>query len=122
MARKTLEQRHRGFNTGAFASASVPTTCPVCGETPAVAKGEKRHQVLAAHLIDEHRPDATCQRAHRSDAAPIWRLDWEGVVHQQPELFSPTFRTALVIFTHIGRHQAAWRAAHGGEASADVRR
>jgi hypothetical protein len=33
--------------------------------------------------------------------------------------FLPTFRTALVIFTKIGRHQAPCRAAQGGEARAD---
>jgi hypothetical protein len=44
MARKkTLEQSHRGFNTGAAPTAATPKACPVCGETPAVAKGEKRH-------------------------------------------------------------------------------
>jgi hypothetical protein len=51
MARKPLEQRHRGFNTGAVPSTSTPKACPVCGETPAVAKGEKRHQVLEAHIM-----------------------------------------------------------------------
>jgi hypothetical protein len=80
MARKSLEQRHRGFNTGAVASTSTPTTCPVCGDTPVVAKGEKRHQVLAAHL-EQHRPDAPCARAHRSDAEPTWRLDFDAIVH-----------------------------------------
>jgi hypothetical protein len=80
MARKTtLEQRHRGFNTGAFASASVPTTCPVCGETPAVAKGEKRHQVLEAHIIAQHRPDIACPREHRTGMPIEWKLDWDGV-------------------------------------------
>jgi hypothetical protein len=42
MARKkTLEQSHRGFNTGAAPTAATPTACQVCGETPAVAKGGK---------------------------------------------------------------------------------
>lgn len=88
MARKTtLEQRHRGFNTGAFASASVPTTCPVCGETPAVTKGEKRHQVLEVHIIAQHRPDIACPREHRTGMPIEWKLDWDGVVHQQPEMW-----------------------------------
>ena len=34
----------------------------------------------------------------------------------------PTFRTALVIFTNIGRHKAPYRAFQGGEAKVDVRR
>jgi hypothetical protein len=85
MARRLpVERTHRGFNTGAAASISTPTTCPVCGETPAVAKGEKRHQVLEAHLMAQHRPDVGCQRAHRSDGAPAWRLDWDAVLNQQP--------------------------------------
>jgi hypothetical protein len=54
MARRVAAQTHRGFNTGAVPSTSTPTACPVCGETPVVAKGEKRHQVLAAHL-EQHR-------------------------------------------------------------------
>jgi hypothetical protein len=88
MARRLpVERTHRGFNTGAAASTSTPTTCPVCGETPAVAKGEKRHQVLEAHIMTQHRPDAQCAREHRSDAAPTWKLDWDGVVHQQAGLF-----------------------------------
>jgi hypothetical protein len=84
MARKTLEQRHRSFNTGAFPSTSTPTTCPVCGESPDVAKGQKLAQVLEAHLIAQHRPAAPCQREHRSDGAPAWRLDWDAVLKQQP--------------------------------------
>ena len=87
MARKkSLEQTHRGFNTGAFASASVPEACPVCGETPAVAKGEKRHQVLAAH-IEQHKPDTPCARKHRSDAHVTWRLDFDAVLHQQAQIW-----------------------------------
>jgi hypothetical protein len=86
MARRVAAQTHRGFNTGAVASASTPTTCPVCGETPVVAKGQKRHQVMAAH-IEQHRPVDPCRREHRSDAAPAWKLDWDGVVHQQAGLF-----------------------------------
>jgi hypothetical protein len=57
MARRVAAQTHRGFNTGAVASAATLTTCPVCGETPAVAKGEKRHQVLEAHIMAQHRPE-----------------------------------------------------------------
>jgi hypothetical protein len=88
MARKkTLEQRHRGFNTQAHPSASTPTACPVCGETPAVAKGEKRHQVLEAHIMAQHRPDVAGRREHRSDAAPTWKLAWDGVIYQQPKIW-----------------------------------
>src|SRR5215213_7463324 len=86
MARKPLEQRHRGFNTGAVPSTSTPTTCPVCGETPVVAKGEERHQVLAAHL-EQHRPDALCPREHRSDAEATWRLDFDAVLHHTQALW-----------------------------------
>jgi hypothetical protein len=86
MARKSLERTHRGFNTQAHPSASTPTTCPVCGETPAVAKGEKPHQVLSAH-IEQHRPVDPCRREHRSDAAPAWRLDWDAVTQQQPRIW-----------------------------------
>jgi hypothetical protein len=35
----------------------------------------------------QHRPDVACQRAHRSDAAPAWRLDWDAVLKQQPVLW-----------------------------------
>jgi hypothetical protein len=87
MARKSLEQRHRGFNTGAAPTAATPTTCPVCGETPAVAKGEKRHQVLEAHLMAQHRPDDPCPREHRTDMPIDWKLDWDAVVHQQPRIW-----------------------------------
>jgi hypothetical protein len=88
MARqKTLEQKHKGFNTGSFASASVPTACPLCGETPAVAKGEKRHQVMEAHLIAKHRPAAPYRREHRSDATPAYRLDWDAVVQGQQSIW-----------------------------------
>jgi hypothetical protein len=87
MARRLpVERTHRGFNTGAAASASTPTTCPVCGETPAVAKGEKRHQVLEAH-IEQHRPGVACRREHRSDGAPAWRLDWDAVLKKQPMMW-----------------------------------
>jgi hypothetical protein len=65
---------HRGFNTGAVASAATPTTCPVCGETPAVAKGEKRHQALEAHIM-QHRPETPCPREHQTDMPISWRLD-----------------------------------------------
>jgi hypothetical protein len=65
--RKPLEQTHRGFNTQAHPSARNPTTCPTCGEMPAVGKGEKPHQVLEAHIIAQHRPDVACQREHRID-------------------------------------------------------
>jgi hypothetical protein len=82
--RKSLEQTHRGFNTGAFASASVPTACPVCGETPAVAKGQSRHQVLEAHLMGRHRPDDLCSHQHRSDIERQWKLDWDAVIHTTP--------------------------------------
>jgi hypothetical protein len=78
---------HRDFNTGAVASASTPTTCPVCGETPAVAKGQKGHQVLESHITTQHRPETTCAREHRSDAAPAWRLDFDAVLHQQPRIW-----------------------------------
>jgi hypothetical protein len=87
MARKPLEQRHRGFNTGAAHSTSTPTTCPVCGETPAVAKGEKRHEVMEAHLKSRHQPDGACQREHRTDWRPDWKLDWDAVLHQQAGIF-----------------------------------
>jgi hypothetical protein len=84
MARKkTLEQTHSGFNTRSFASRSVPTTCPVCAETPAVAKGEKPHQVMEAHLIAQHRPDAPCPREHQTDRSLDWKLDWDAVLHHQ---------------------------------------
>jgi hypothetical protein len=88
MARRLpVERTHRGFNTGAAPTAAMPTACPVCGETPVVAKGEKRHQVLEAHLMAQHRPDVACQRAHRSDGAPAWRLDWDAVLNQQTALW-----------------------------------
>ena len=87
MARKSLEQRHRGFNTGAVASASTPTTCPVCGETPAVAKGEKRHEVMEAHLKSRHQPDDPCHRMHRTDMPVDWKLDWEAVVQGLPSIW-----------------------------------
>jgi hypothetical protein len=51
MARRVAAQTHRGFNTGAAPNIATPSTRLVCGETPAVAKGEKRHQVLEAHII-----------------------------------------------------------------------
>jgi hypothetical protein len=86
MARKALEQRHRGFNTQAHPSAATPTTCPVCGETPAVAKREKRHQVFEAHLM-QHRPDAPCRREHRGDAEATWRLDFDAIVHGNPHIW-----------------------------------
>jgi len=84
MARRVAAQTHRGFNTGAVASASTPTTCPVCGETPAITKGEKRHQVLEAHIGAQHRPDVACPHEHRSDFAVQWKLDWDAVVHANP--------------------------------------
>jgi hypothetical protein len=88
MARKrSLEQTHRGFHTGAVPSTSTPIACPVCGETPVVAKGEKPHQVLEAHIMAQHRPDATCQREHRSDAEATWRLDFDAVLHHTPALW-----------------------------------
>jgi hypothetical protein len=84
MARKrSVEQTHRGFNTGSFASRSVPTACPVCGETPAVAKGEKPHQVMEAHLMAQHKPETPCPREHRGDRPLDWKLDWDAVLHQQ---------------------------------------
>jgi hypothetical protein len=79
MARRVAERTHRGFNTQAHPSTATPTACPVCGETPAVAKGEKRHQVLEAHIMAQHRPDAPCRREHRGDANATWRLDWDAV-------------------------------------------
>jgi hypothetical protein len=83
MARKrSMEQTHRGFHTGAVPSTSTPTACPVCGETPAVAKGEKQHQVLEAHIMAQHRPDVACQREHRDDAKVSWKLDWDAVIYQ----------------------------------------
>src|SRR6266850_63701 len=87
MARRVAAQTHRGFNTRAVASASTPTTCPVCGETPAVAKGEKRHQVLEAHIMAQHRPDVACQREHRGDANATWRLDFDAIVHGNPNIW-----------------------------------
>jgi hypothetical protein len=87
MARKSLEQTHRGFNTGAAPTAATPTTCPVCGETPAVAKGEKRHQVMEAHIVAQHKPDVACQHEHRDSAHVTWRLDFDSVTHQQPHLW-----------------------------------
>jgi hypothetical protein len=88
MARKrSLEQTHRGFHTGAVPSTSAPTACPVCGETPAVAKGEKRHQVIEVHIRAQHRPDAPCPHEHRSDIEVQWKLDWDAVVHAQPSLW-----------------------------------
>jgi hypothetical protein len=88
MARKkTLEQRHRGFNTGAAPSTSTPTSCPVCGETPAVTKGEKQHQVLEAHIMAQHRPDVACRREHRTDRPIDWKLDWDAVVRGQPSIW-----------------------------------
>jgi hypothetical protein len=84
MARKrSLEQTHRGVHTGAVPSTSTPATCPVCGEVPVVAKGQKAHQVLEAHLMAQHRPDVACRREHRGDAAPAWKLDWDAVTQQQ---------------------------------------
>jgi hypothetical protein len=87
MARKSLEQKHRGFNTGAAPSTSTPKACPICGEPPMIVKGQKLHQVLEVHLIDEHRPDAPCQRAHRSDAEATWRLDFDAIVHSNPHIW-----------------------------------
>ena len=78
---------HRGFNTGAAASLSTPTTCPVCGETPAVAKGEKRHEVIEAHLKSRHQPDDPCHRMHRTDMPVDWKLDWEAVVQGLPSIW-----------------------------------
>jgi hypothetical protein len=85
--RKPLEQTHRGFNTGAAAITVTPKACPVCGETPAVAKGQKRHQALEAHIMAQHRPVTACRREHRSDGAPAWRLDWDSVTHSTPYLW-----------------------------------
>jgi hypothetical protein len=84
MARKrSLEQTHRGFHTGAVPSTATPTTCPVCGATPAVTQGEKRHQVMEAHLMTQHKPETLCQREHRTDRPLDWKLDWDAVLHQQ---------------------------------------
>jgi hypothetical protein len=85
--RKSLEQTHRGFNTGPYPTKLAPTTCPVCSEMPPVAKGEKRHQVLEAHIMAQHRPDAPCPHEHRSDVNLRWKLDWDAVVHAQPTLW-----------------------------------
>jgi hypothetical protein len=85
MARRSPET-HRGFKTGAVASAATPKVCPVCGETPAVAKGEKRHQVLEAHL-EQHKPGTPCAREHRRDAAPAWRLDFDAIVRGNPNIW-----------------------------------
>ena len=88
MARKrSVEQTHRGFNTGSFASRGVPTTCPVCGETPVFAKGEKRHQVLESHLLAQHKPDTPCQHEHRTDRRIEWKLDWDAILSGSPERF-----------------------------------
>jgi hypothetical protein len=87
MARRVAAQTHQGFNTGAVPNTATPSTCPVCGETPAVAKGEKRHQVLEAHIIAQHRPDVPCQREHRSDAEATWRLDFDAIVHGNPHIW-----------------------------------
>jgi hypothetical protein len=88
MARKrSLEQTHRGFHTGAVPSTSTPTVCPVCGEMPAVATGEKRHQVMEDHLKSRHQPDVACRREHRTDMPIDWKLDWDAVLHQQPRVW-----------------------------------
>jgi hypothetical protein len=88
MARKrSLEQTHRGFHTGAAPSTSTPTACPVCGEVPELVKGQKAHEVREAHLMAQHRPEVTCQREHRTDIPIDWKLDWDAVVHQQPKIW-----------------------------------
>jgi hypothetical protein len=85
MARRSVEQTHRGFNTQAHPSVGNPSTCPVCGETPESVKGQKPWQVLEAHITARHRPDVSCQRPHRGDGSAAWRLDWDAVLHAQPE-------------------------------------
>ena len=88
MARKrSPEQTHRGFHTGAPPSTSTPMACPVCGETPTVAKGKKRHQVLEAHLMAQHRPDVACRREHRTDMPLDWKLDWDSVIQGLPSIW-----------------------------------
>jgi ribosomal protein S27AE len=84
MARASRPTTHRGFKTSATPRATTPTACPVCGETLVVAKGEKRYQVLEAHLMAQHRPDDVCSHQHRSDASVPWKLDWDAVIHATP--------------------------------------
>ena len=98
MARKrSTEQTHRGFHTGAVPSTSTPTACPVCGETPTVAKGEKPHQVLEAHLLTQHCPDAPCHRTHRTDIQVEWKLDWDSVIQGQPSIWSCTSSIRIIV-------------------------
>jgi hypothetical protein len=35
----------------------------------------------------QHRPDVACRHEHRSDAHVTWRLDFNSVLHQQPNLW-----------------------------------
>jgi hypothetical protein len=82
--RKSLEQTHRGFNTGPYATTLTPEACPVCSETPEPIKGQKSLQTLTAHIM-QHRPDAPCPHEHRSDVEVQWKLDWDAVVHANPQ-------------------------------------
>jgi hypothetical protein len=87
MARKTLEQRHKGFHTVAVPSAFTPTTCPLCDHTPEGVKGKNGYLVLQAHLKEKHYPGTPCRREYRSDERPEYRLDWDAVLHQQPQIW-----------------------------------
>jgi hypothetical protein len=97
---------------GTLDPADSPVTCSAPGE-PAVAMT----------------PPAGRARAAVRPASPPEPLDLTGewtilntVVETSYPAFQPTFRMSLVIFTNIGRHKATYRAAQGGEASADVPR
>jgi hypothetical protein len=68
---------------------------------------------------------------HPAAISPVWRekparlaalARLTGVGFLVSAVIQPTFRMSLVIFTHIGRHNAPERAAQGGEARADVPR
>src|SRR6266850_7889191 len=98
MARKrSLEQTHRGFHTGAVPSTATPTACPVCGETPVVAKGEKRHEVMEAHLKSRHQPDDPCHRTHRTDMPINWKLDWDAVVQESIQIWGQPSTSARIL-------------------------
>jgi hypothetical protein len=87
MARRTLEQRHRGFHTGAVQSQLTPKACPCCDNTPAGVQGKNGYLVLQTHLIDHHRPDAPCPQEHRENWPREWKLDWDAVLHQQDRIW-----------------------------------
>jgi hypothetical protein len=89
MARRTLAQKHRGFHTGATVvpSPATPRSCPRCDDTPEGVQGKNGHLVLQTHLMEQHRPDARCPRAHGDRSEAGWKRDWDAVLHQQDRIW-----------------------------------